>query len=100
MGRFFAFFLILGGFGFILSSILFKYILSKKYFSKYSDPHKYINLSFFLIFISGISYIFIGICSLYINSTLFLGAISLIPLVILTLSSKINKAFGIKCNKS
>ena len=100
MVKFFAFLLILGGFGFILSSILFKYILSKKYFSKYSDPHKYINLSFFLIFISGISYIVIGVCSLYINGTILLGVISLIPLVILTLSSKINKAFGIKGNKS
>lgn len=54
----------------------------------------------FLIFISGIAYIFIGVCSLYINGTILLGVISLIPLVILTLSSKINKAFGIKNNKS
>lgn len=100
MGKFFAFLLILGGFGFILSSIVFKYILSKKYFSKYLDPHKYINLSFFLIFISGIAYIVIGVCSLYINGSSLLGVISLIPLVILTLSSKINKAFGIKGNKS
>lgn len=98
MPRFFSFFLMFGGFGFIISSIAFKYIFSKRYFNKYSDPHKYINLIFYLIFISGIAYIAIGVFSLYINGIIFLGIISFIPLVILILSSKINKEFGIKNN--
>lgn len=96
MSRFIPFLIILFGIGFIISSIAFKYIFSKKYFNKYSDPHKYISLTFYVIFISGISYIIIGVLYLYINSSIFKIIISLIPAVILILSSIINEKFGIK----
>ncbi|GAA0696419.1 hypothetical protein GCM10008904_00390 [Paraclostridium ghonii] len=85
---------------FIIASFAFKYIISKKYFNKYRNPNRYINLSFYLIFVSGISYVVMGIPSLYVNGIIFLGIICLIPLIILKLSSKIDDKFGIKNTQS
>lgn len=80
----------------IISSIFFKYILAEKYCREYKNPHKYINLTYSLLFILGISCIIIGLLALYTSHFKFLKLILLISLICLIVPQLIDGKYGCK----